>query len=106
MAKPRAVEVHVEDLVLYGFAAGERHRIAAAFQQELTRLIREQGFPKALGAAATAGRLGGRPAQVRAGGSARETGARVAAAVYRSLAAGGVRGGVRSDRFAAGVRPR
>jgi hypothetical protein len=33
------VELHIDELVLHGFAAGDRHRIAAAMERELTRLI-------------------------------------------------------------------
>jgi hypothetical protein len=37
---PRAnVELHIDELVLHGFAARDRHRIAASLQRELTRLI-------------------------------------------------------------------
>jgi hypothetical protein len=37
---PRAnVELHVDELILHGFAAGDRHRIAAALERELSRLI-------------------------------------------------------------------
>jgi hypothetical protein len=33
------VELHIDELVLHGFTAGDRHRIAAAMERELTRLI-------------------------------------------------------------------
>lgn len=33
------VELHIDELVLHGFAARDRHRIAAALERELTRLI-------------------------------------------------------------------
>jgi hypothetical protein len=37
---PRAtVELHIDELILHGFAARDRHRIAAALERELSRLI-------------------------------------------------------------------
>ncbi len=33
------VELHIDELVLHGFAARDRHHIAAALERELTRLI-------------------------------------------------------------------
>lgn len=37
------VEIHVEELVLHGFAARDRHRIAAALERELARLVERDG---------------------------------------------------------------
>jgi hypothetical protein len=38
--KPRpSINLHIEELVLHGFAPGDRHRISEAVEQELTRLI-------------------------------------------------------------------
>jgi hypothetical protein len=34
--------LHIEELVLHGFAPGDRHGIAEAVEQELTRLISER----------------------------------------------------------------
>jgi hypothetical protein len=42
------LELHIEELVLHGFARGDRDRISAALQQELTRLFTEQGIPTTL----------------------------------------------------------
>ena len=39
---PPSIEVHIQELVLNGFAPGDRHRISAAVEQELTRLISTQ----------------------------------------------------------------
>jgi hypothetical protein len=33
------VELHIEELILHGFPARDRHRIAAALERELSRLI-------------------------------------------------------------------
>jgi hypothetical protein len=37
------VQIHVEELVLHGFVARDRHRIGAAFERELTRLVERDG---------------------------------------------------------------
>ena len=36
------INLHIAELVLHGFAPGDRHRISEAVQQELTRLISER----------------------------------------------------------------
>jgi hypothetical protein len=40
--KPARIVVHVGELVLHGFAPGDRHRIADALQDELGRLIAQR----------------------------------------------------------------
>ena len=39
------IEIHIGELVLEGFSAHDRYRIAGAIEKELRRLIREKGFP-------------------------------------------------------------
>jgi hypothetical protein len=39
------VNLHIENLVLEGFPAGDRHAIAAAIQGELARLLGAEGVP-------------------------------------------------------------
>ena len=36
------IHLHIEELVLHGFAPGDRHQIAEAVEQELVRLIAQQ----------------------------------------------------------------
>jgi hypothetical protein len=43
--KPRRIELHIDELVLHGFAPADRHLIGDAVAMELTRLLTEQGFP-------------------------------------------------------------
>jgi hypothetical protein len=38
----RSIELHIEELVLHGFSAGDRNRIADALRVELTRLLTEE----------------------------------------------------------------
>jgi hypothetical protein len=39
------IELHIDRLVLDGFAPGDRHRIADALRIELARLLVERGMP-------------------------------------------------------------
>ena len=43
--KPRSdIHLHIEELVLHGFAPRDRHQISETVQQELTRLISTQNI--------------------------------------------------------------
>ena len=39
MTRPRAIEVHIDELVLHGFDAADRHSIGDAVQVELAELL-------------------------------------------------------------------
>lgn len=39
-----SIELHVEELVLHGFPASDRHRLGDAVEQELLRLLTEHGM--------------------------------------------------------------
>ena len=41
----RPIELHIEELVLHGFAPGDRMAIAAAIEGEVGRLLVENGLP-------------------------------------------------------------
>ncbi len=43
-----AVDLRIEHLVLNGFSPGDRHSIADAVQNELARLLGEQGLPSGI----------------------------------------------------------
>jgi hypothetical protein len=80
-----AVELHIEELVLHGFAAHDRHRIAAAVELELTRLFSAEGNQARLANPAAIARLNGGTFQIKAGSKPQEAGAQIARAVFRSL---------------------
>jgi hypothetical protein len=44
---PRAIDVHIEEVVLHGFDPGSRSRIADALSLELGTLLSERGVPSA-----------------------------------------------------------
>jgi hypothetical protein len=43
-----SVELRIEELVLHGFASGDRYAIGEAVERELARLLGEQGVPVSL----------------------------------------------------------
>jgi hypothetical protein len=47
-ARGDSVEVHIEELVLHGFASGDRYCIGDAIQEELVRLLEAQNLPASL----------------------------------------------------------
>jgi len=42
---PREIEVHIEELVLHGFAPGDRWKIGDAVDRELRTLLATKGIP-------------------------------------------------------------
>jgi hypothetical protein len=83
---PRAVEIHIEELVLRGFPASDRYRIGEAVKDELARLLARGGTPRGPSVSRSAGRLDAGAFRVPAGARARSIGALVAQRVYRQIA--------------------
>jgi hypothetical protein len=79
------VELHIEELVLEGFAASDRHRIGDMIERELSRLLSEQGIPASLASGQARAHLDAGACQVAAGSTAEHVGAQVAQAVYGGL---------------------
>jgi hypothetical protein len=86
MNQQPSIHLHIEELVLHGFAPGDRHRIGEAVQLELTRLLTEQATPPALATSAAIDRLNGGTFQMTAAPRPEATGAQVARAVFGGLA--------------------
>ena len=78
------VRLHVEELVLDGFAPGDRHEIGEALERELTRLLEERGLPPTVTGSEWP-RLDGGSFELAPGLRAEAIGARVATAVYEGL---------------------
>ena len=76
------VSLHIETLLLDGFAPGERYRIGAAMQRELERLFSTQVPPLRQGEIA---RLDGGEFQVGPSANADAVGSKIAQAVYGGL---------------------
>jgi hypothetical protein len=82
---PATVELHIEEMVLHGFATGDRHRIGDAVERELARLMASQGLP-AIDTSVAIDRLDGGTFQASPTAPARQLGEQVADQVYRELA--------------------
>lgn len=79
------VRIHIDELVLHGFDPGERHRIAAAVQKELARLIRNEGAPASAGVASSVDSLNAGVIRIPPGSTARAAGVRIGASIYQGL---------------------
>ena len=83
--KPENLELHIEELVLRGFAPGERYRIGEAVKRELARLFDEQGVPPSLAQGSEVERLDGGAFEVSRGSRSEAVGVQVAQAIYGGL---------------------
>ncbi len=83
--KPENVELHIDELVLRGFAPGDRYPIGHAMERELARLFVEQGTPPSLYGGSEIERLHGGTFEVKPGAKAEAIGVQLAHAVYGGL---------------------
>jgi hypothetical protein len=79
------IDVHIEELVLHGFAPAERDRIAEAVQLELSRLMTAKGQANFLKKPLSLERIDGGAFKVQAGAKPDTTGTQIARAVYRGM---------------------
>ncbi|MGW0825671.1 hypothetical protein [Streptomyces sp. NPDC002845] len=84
---PSAIRVEIGELVLDGFRV-DADRVSAAFERELTRLVREHGVPLVADGAVAFDALSGLP-PLPAGLSARRLGQELARAVHEGLSGHG-----------------
>lgn len=82
---PANINLHIEELVLHGFAPGDRYHIGEAVQQELTRLFAEQGVPPSLAQGGEVGRLDGGRFEMTEGIQAGAIGTQIAQTIYGGL---------------------
>ena len=85
--EPSAIRIEVGELVLGGFRA-DPERVSAAFESELTRLVRLHGVPLAADGPLSVDALSGLP-PLPAGLSARRLGQELARAVHEGLSGHG-----------------
>jgi hypothetical protein len=83
--RPQNVELHIEELVLRGFAPGDRYRIGDAMERELARLLAERGTPPSLARGSGIERLDGGAFEVAHGSKSEAVGVQVAQAIYGGL---------------------
>lgn len=79
------IEIHIEELVLHGFAPGDRYCLGAAVELELARLFAERGVPPSLAQGAEFADMGGGAFEMAPGSRSEAIGAQVAQAVYGGL---------------------
>ena len=79
------VRLRIEELVLDGFAPGDRYRIGEAVERELARLLAERGVPGALAAGDEASSHDAGSFELTPNSGPDAIGSRVAAAVYGGL---------------------
>jgi hypothetical protein len=85
MNRQSPIHLHIEELVLHGFAPGDRHRIGDAMQRELARLFAEKQAPPGLTKNAEIDRLNGGTFQMTAAPRPESTGTQIARAVFGGL---------------------
>lgn len=86
-----SVEIHIEELVLHGFAANDRLHIGAAIEQELSRLIGQPGAHISHTAPISVDRMDAGRFQLAASATPQVIGRSVAKNVYRQLSSIGTR---------------
>jgi hypothetical protein len=79
------IRLHIEELALEGFSATERYRIGEAVQQELARLLLEQGLPGAATRGGEAAYLDGGSFELESQSNSRQIGGEIAQAIYKGL---------------------
>ncbi|MDC0767016.1 hypothetical protein [Streptomyces sp. HD] len=84
---PREIRVEIGELALQGFRV-DPERVSAAFEQELSRLVRAHGVPLAADGALTVDALTGLP-PLPTGLSARRLGQELARVVHEGLSGHG-----------------
>jgi len=80
-----SVKLHIEQLVLHGFAPVERHVIGDTIQRELTRLITEKGLSTAITRDVEVASLDGGSLELAPGSNGKKVGARLAWIIYKGL---------------------
>jgi hypothetical protein len=85
MNRTPSIHLLIEELVLHGFAPGDRHRIGDAVQQELARLFTEKQIPTGLTNDSAIAGLDAGSFPSTAASSPEATGAQVARAVFGGL---------------------
>jgi hypothetical protein len=83
--RPRNIELHIDELVLHGFALGDRYRIADAVERELARLLVKPGIPPSLSQGCEVAHVDGGMFEIALSSKLETIGVQVAQAVYRGL---------------------
>lgn len=76
------IELHIEELVLHGFAPGDRYGIGEAVEHELQRLFAEQGTSLGLAQGGEIAHLDGGAFEVSPGAKVETVGVQIAQTIY------------------------
>jgi len=88
---PQLLEVNIEELVLHGFAPGDRDRIGMVVERELMRLFAEREVPSSMVQGGTIERVDGGQFHLATDAKTNTIGLHVAQAVYGGLSQGSKR---------------
>ncbi len=80
------IELNIDKLVLHGFSPGDRHRIGAAVERQLTQMLTEQGMPATLSQGGDMPHINGGTFNAAPNAKADTIGSQVARSVYKRLA--------------------
>ena len=81
----RSVELHIEELVLYGFAPGDRYSIGDSVERELARLFGKKGVPILLRSENATNEITGASFNTTYRATPPTTGRQIAHAVYQRI---------------------
>jgi hypothetical protein len=79
------ISVHIEELVLHGFEARDRHAIAEGLQTELARLLTEHGLPTTLATGANLPFVNGASIEVAPDARRQALGTKIAQSVFGGM---------------------
>ena len=82
---PRSVDLHIDELVLNGFAPADRYTIGEAVERELARLFSEHGVPPAISERGETAHLDIGAFELVPGSNGRTIGVELAKAIYGGL---------------------
>ena len=83
--KPKKIELNIDELVLHGFAPGDRYSIGGAGERELVRMFADRGVPQSLAEGGEIASVDGGAFEVVPGLRDEGVGAQVAKAVNGGL---------------------
>ena len=83
--KPMNIELQIEELVLHGFAPGDRYRIGEAVERELARLLAQLGVPNLITSAIDEAGIDAGAFDLKPNANAQQIGAEIAGAIYGGL---------------------
>jgi len=85
-ARPAAIELHIEELVLHGFSPADRFSVGDAIEAELARLLRADGLPPMLARPGGTNHLDAGGIEIAVGARPQSIGTQLACSIHQRLA--------------------